>query len=100
MAIITMPPAAIRVQLRGMKNAPPVCAAWLAAWPIIPAPVSRITAIAASTAFRNGPSTDSISFRRTGGSSFAAAGRRKQCANSMPPTQRITAMTWTNFKEA
>ncbi|MNQ33559.1 hypothetical protein D3C85_469930 [compost metagenome] len=56
--------------------------------------------MAASTAFRNGPSTEAISRSRTGGSSCAAAGRRKQCANSMPPTQRITAMTWTNLMAA
>ncbi|KAG1076860.1 hypothetical protein G6F40_017242 [Rhizopus arrhizus] len=72
--------------------------AWLASCPIIDTPVSRISTIAASTAFKKGPSTDAISFRRAGGSNCAAAGRRKQCANSMPPTHRITAITWMNFK--
>ena len=97
MAIMTSPPAAMKVQLRGMKKAPPVCAACEASWPIIAAPDSRMSTMAASTAFRKGPSTDAMRGRRTGGSSRAAAGRRKQWANSMPPTQRITAMTWTNL---
>ena len=48
----------------------------------------------------NGPSTEAMSRNRTGGSNFAAAGRRKQWANSMPPTQRITAMTWRNCRTA
>ncbi|MNJ76589.1 hypothetical protein D3C77_739020 [compost metagenome] len=89
---------AISVQLRGMKNAPPLCTAWLADCPIIHAPVSRISTIATSTAFRKGRSTEAISVRRVLGSNCAAAGRRKQCANSMPPTHRITAITWMNFK--
>ncbi len=88
------PPVAITVQPRGMKKAPPVCAAWDASWPIIAAPVARISTIAASTAFRNGPSTACISRSRCDGSSCAAAGRRKQWANSMPPTQRMTASRW------
>eukprot|EP00952_Eustigmatos_sp_NYUAD-ZCMA_P002243 10015-Eustigmatos_ZCMA.PRE.1 len=81
------------VQASGISKLPPDCTTCLATRPSIHTPLASVSSAATSTAWKKRPSTSCISRKRTGASSWATAGRRKKCANAMPPIHRMMAST-------
>ena len=100
MAHITKPNVAITVQDSGIWNDPPACTAALATRPIIHRPDSTVMDDSTSTTLKNRSSTPCISCTRKGGSSMAAAGRKKKWVNTMPPTHTMMDRRWISFSRA
>jgi len=92
-ATIAMPSTDMMVHAIGISKLPPDCTNCLATRPSIHTPLASVNNEATSTAPKKRPSTSCMNRKRTGGSSWSTAGRRKKWVKTMPPIHTMMDST-------